>query len=284
MTILIFNGFDNKTENIMLSPLIKIKLIAPSISETKGAVRGVPIRFNVRSKQLELTYTLIDPPRGMRIEKRMLQKGRCWNPEPMHIDGVDVLWDVPMDMEEKTYTITMKARNSIGEEAKISFPIKVPKSISIQTKIVNNELIVTDKNSFLNGMKMKGHNKEDINNLKLRSIIYEDVWRYNAIVLDKNKKVEHLVFVVDNMPEKMDIKFPAYMDTFKKRINLGAGFYQYMEKTCLIHKKCWNWDNFDTDIYKYENTDGVSLPRKYGNYRGESDGSKIFIFTLNEYL
>ena len=272
-----------KIEDIVVKPLSKVELIEPSMRELRGAIRGVPIRFNVKSKQLGLIYTLIDPPRGMKIEKRMMQRGGHFGPMHVDMDGVDVLWEVPIDMEEKTYTITMKAKNDIGEETEISFPIKVPKTIPIQTEIINNELIVIDKNSLLYGMKMKGHNGEDISNLKLRSVDYEDVWKHNEIALDKNKKIEHIVFVVDNMPENLDIKFPEYMDTFEKRINLGTGFDQYME-TSLASRQYWDWNNFDTDIYKYDNTDGVSLPHMYGNYRGESNGSKIFIFTLNEQL
>ncbi|GIU01267.1 hypothetical protein TSL6_17730 [Sulfurovum sp. TSL6] len=248
------------------------KLIAPSLQARRGAIRGVPIKFRVTSVTPGLEYSLVNPPEGMKVIGQT-------SIENTEIYGIDVLWDVPMDAEEgKIHVITARATDTKGRQSTIDFQIKVPTTSLIAIEIVSNELRVTDKRSALYGMKMKGHNGEDISTLRLRSVDYKDVWKHYAEPLDANKEIEHIVFVIDNMPEMIDIKFPSYMDTFEKRINIGAGFDRYSEN-CLMTEDCWNWRNGSS--YLYENTNGVSIPHKY---KGEINGSKVFIFTINENL
>jgi hypothetical protein len=267
-------NYGNKNpRDIEISRRPELILDAPSLDERKGAIRGVPIKFRVTTGEQHWTkVTLIDPPKGMRVLKPTFI-------ENTELYGIDVQWDVPMDAKEgEIYKITAKATDPIGREKTITFPIKVPKTTPIQTKIENNELIVTDKNSLLYGMKMKGHNGEDISTLQLRSVNYRDVWKYNGKPLDTTKPIGHTVFVVDNMPEKLDIKFPPYMDTFDKRIQRGTGFYRYFER--ISRGYYWSWRHRSDGLYLYEGTNGVSIPKKY--HKKETEGSKVFIFTINE--
>ncbi len=251
-----------------------IKLIAPPLQQRKGAIRGVSINFRMLSGTQRLNYELINPPKGMRVTYSHYIA--------THIsDGLYVRWDVPMNIEEKIYNITVQSTDLEGNKRQIQFPIKVPKTSVIQTEIINNELIVTDQKSPLYGMKMKGHNGEDISNLKLRSVNYLDVWKKKSQKLDLTKEIKYTVFIIDNMPEKLDIKFPKYMDTFEKRIKLGAGFDRYDESGFgIISSSFWKWRHGSS--YLYEDTNGVTLPHKY--YEKERNGSKVLIFTINEKL
>lgn len=132
-----------------------------------------------------------------------------------------VQWDIPIDaIEGKTYKITMRAINPDGYIATLTFPIKIPRTKLIKTKVVNNELIVTDKNSTLYGMKMKRHKGEDISKLKIRTVHYRDVWKKNVKYRAANDRVEKLVFIIDNMPNKLNIKTPKSLNTYAKRAEL----------------------------------------------------------------
>lgn len=267
-------------EDITVVPS-KIKLIAPSIYEKRGAIRGVTIRFSVLSEHLSLKYTLVNPPKGMKI---------VGDYDPLdhsggtpRIAGVDVEWSVPMDIEEKIYTIVMKATDLENNTAEVSFDIKVPTTKIIPTTIANNELIVTDKNSPLFGMKMKGHNREDISNMKLRSVEYEDVWKKKLKGKQPEDTIERMVFILDNMPEALDVKMPEYMDTYKKRINIGMHSYRYSEKQYIVAINGALgeiWDHASEEAYIYENTNGYVFPHRYDEY--ERNNAKVFLIVIEK--
>lgn len=253
-----YNGYN--PDDIVIHQNNKIKLIEPPLQQRRGAIRGVSIYFRVLSKKIDLKYELIDPPNGMMIVRRS-DLG-----EDMIgiIDGVDILWDVPMDMEEKIHTITLKATDFKGNKGQVNFLIKVPKTTIIPTKIVNNELIVIDKNSNLYGMKLKGHNGEDISNMQLRSVEYADVWKRKV----KNKvpadSVERTVFMIDNMPLELDVKFPDYIDSYEERRNLGLEFQKYSEPIFIGRDF---WDEVSYEEYEYKGTKGFTIPyKRHGVY------------------
>ena len=129
-------------------------------------------------------------------------------------------------------------------------------------------------------MKMKGHSGEDISELRLRSVAYEDVWKKKIIPLDKNKDIEQIVYIIDNVPNQLDIKYPNYMSSFEEdRIKKGISINQYLDGRCILND-CWGW-MYGTD-FLYENTDGVTIPKIYGYGSYETKGSKLFIITINE--
>jgi len=266
-----------KPKDIVVEPS-KINLLVPSIEGRRGAIRGVPITFSVLSKHLSLKYTLVDAPKGMKIIEDYNPHNNAGGMP--HIGGVNVEWNVPMDIEEKIYTITMKAVDLEGNTAEVSFDIKVPQTKIIPTKVVNNELIVTDKSSLLYGMKMKGHNGEDISSLKLRSVAYADVWKKKIKDKKPEDVVERTVFILDNMPDKLDVKMPEYMDTFKERINIGMRGYKYNERMYDYAMSFDPWDPPQGEIYLYENTNGLTLLHKDTEY--EKDGSKVFLHIIKK--
>ncbi|NOR56049.1 MAG: DUF5011 domain-containing protein, partial [Sulfurovum sp.] len=259
----------------------KIKLLAPNILETKGAIRGVPIRFSVLSEHLHLKYTLVDPPKGMKIiEDYEALDNTGGTP---CIAGVNVEWNVPMDIEEKIYTIVMKATDIEGNTKEVNFDIKVPTTKIISTLIVNNELMITDKNSSLYGMKMKGHSGEDISNLVLRSVAYSDVWKKELKEKQPEDVIERTVFILDNMPEALDVKMPEYMDTYKKRINIGMHSYRYTEKQYIrsIGRAVGEiWGRASKEAYLYENTNGYIFLHRYDEYK--SHNSKLFLIVIEK--
>ena len=264
-------------KDIVVEPS-KIKLLVPSIEGRRGAIRGVPITFSVLSEHLSLKYSLVAPPKGMKI----IEDYDPHNPGGgmPRIGGVNVEWNVPMDIEEKIYTITMKATDLEGNTAEVSFDIKVPKTKPIQTTLVNNELIVTDKSSLLYGMKMKGHNGEDISSLKLRSVAYADVWKKKIKDKKPEDVAERTVFILDNMPDKLDVKMPEYMDTFKERINIGMRGYKYNERMYDYAMSFDPWDRTYGEIYLYENTNGYTFLHRDTEY--ERHGSKVFLIVFDK--
>lgn len=264
-----YNGYD--PDDIVVHKNNKIKLIEPSLQQRRGAIRGVPIHFRVLSKVIGLKYELIDPPKGMNI----LRRSDLGEDQIGIIDGVDIEWDVPMDIEEKTYTITMKATDLEGNKGQISFDIKVPKTTIIPTKVKNNELIVTDKNSNLYGMKMKGHDGENISNVTLRSVAYADVWKKHIKKKNPEDIIKRTVFVIDNMPEALDVKMPAWMDTYAKRINLDMSSYKYRDGSSP------SWEQSSRKAYNYEGTNGYVFHHKTYDKYG-SDGSKVYMIILNK--
>lgn len=255
----------------------ELALTPPSIEQLKGAIRGVRIAFEINiADNSQQTINLMNPPKGMKI-----LGGICNQGVPPY--AIKVQWDIPMDTEEgKVYNIAVKATGITGKEKIITFPIAISKTKPIQTKVKNNELIVIEKKSPLYGMKMKGHNGEDISQIKLRSVKYEDVWKHNGKPLDDTKPLSFTVFVVDNMPEKTDMKFPPYMDTFEKRIAIGAGFDRYTEGI-FVGYSYWRWIHSSNGIYLYEDTNGVTVPNTYSR-KQKGNRSQMFIFTLNEKL
>lgn len=238
-----------------------IKLIEPPLEQRKGAIRGVPIRFRVLSKQIDLEYELINPPKGMMI----LGRSDLGEWEIGKTDGVDVLWNVPMDIEEKIYTINMKATDFARNEGTLSFDIKVPKTTIISTKIENNELIVIDKNSNLYGMKMKGHNGEDVSQIKLRSVNYTDVWKYIPKDWQKGKQLEYIVFIIDNKPPQLDIDLSD---------DIYIGFYRYQGDQFHTFNA---WNNIARGYTR--NTDGTFTP-----FRNEYDngGNKVYLVVIEQ--
>ena len=219
-------------EDIVINANKGIKLDIPPLQERRGAIRGVTIHFNVFSDTWGVKYTLIDPPEGMKVRGRADTSGAFTTS-----DGIEIKWDVPMDAEEgKIYDITVRVAGSDGEKGEITFPIKVPKTKAIQTKLVNNELIVTDKSSNLYGMKMKGHSGENISELRLRSVEYGDVWKKKRV--EKLKK--YAAFIVYNKPPKVDFDFPELFS-----------FYKYVPPIYTLGFTVW--DNINRGYYEDDN-------------------------------
>jgi len=149
----IYDGIDPK--DIVVTPHPTIEFIEPPLRKRKGAIRGVTVKILLYAKAGGVeTFKLIDPPKGVRLEKPPLHTINEFN--DMSRSARTIVWDVPMDIEEKSYDITVEAVDTEGKKGRITFPIKVPKTKPIQTTLKNNELIVTDKSSPLYGMKMKG--------------------------------------------------------------------------------------------------------------------------------
>ena len=240
-------------EDIVLSRVPDFTLDAPRLQERRGAIRGVTIKFRVWSKQYGLKYALVNPPKGMKITGRA-DEGMTGR------DGRTIQWDIPMDAQEgKIYDITVKATDFRvnGKEKTITFPIKVPKTTPIQTTIVNNELTVTDKSSNLYGMKMKGHRGEDISELRLRSVEYRDVWKKRVENRLPEDVVKQTMFILDNMPKKLDMKMPTWMDTYDKARILLVSFSQYSGNS--IHNE--SWVGSVEGLIRYENDDGYLYKR-----------------------
>jgi hypothetical protein len=270
-------------KDIEIKPHTSIELIAPPLRKRKGAIRGVRVQMLVYAKTGSLkAFKLINPPKGMKLAPPPLHTINEFN--DMSRSATKIIWDVPMDaVEGKIYNITAEATNTEGKKGSITFPIKVPKTKPIQTTLINNELIVTDPDSPLNSMKMKVHegSEGDISNVRLRSVEYGDVWEYDTEALDVSKPVTFTVLVIDNMPNRLDIKFPSYMDTFEKRNSIGAYFDKYLnDGLSFLSSQAWGWLPEINQIYNYENTNGINIPK---NFNGEIDGtSKIFIFPMNQ--
>ncbi|SFV71068.1 hypothetical protein MNB_SV-13-1837 [hydrothermal vent metagenome] len=142
---------ENKVIKAYLPKQKKIStFIKPSKEERKGAIRGVSINFLLVSTELNdnYKYNIISPPKGMKIINKLRQGNGCLNnyTGDKGKSALYIQWEIPMDIEEgKIYKITVKGIDKEGYVEEISFPIEVPKTKPIQTKIINNELIVTDK-------------------------------------------------------------------------------------------------------------------------------------------
>jgi len=222
------------------------------------------------------TFKLIDPPKGMHLKRPPLHTINEFN--DLSRSATKIVWDVPMDMEEKTYNITVEAIDTEGKKGRFTFPIKVPKTKPIQTILVNNELTVTDKNSPLYGMKMKGHSGEDVSNVKLRSVEYGDVWKKRVKKKSPEDVIERIVFVIDNMPEALDVKAPNLFDTNKKWIATGAKIYKYYPN---IIGDVWN-DNrrVYSGAVKYDGISSYVIP--YNTVGDTNIGSKVYMFILRK--
>ncbi|HIP29111.1 MAG TPA: DUF5011 domain-containing protein, partial [Sulfurovum sp.] len=264
--------YDNiDPKDIVVTPHASIEFIEPPLRKRKGAIRGVRVQMLLYAKSGNVeAFRLIDPPIGMNLESPPLHTINEFN--DMSRSATTVVWDVPMDIEEKTYNITVEAIDTKGKKGNITFPIKVPKIQAIQTKIVNNELIVTDKSSNLYGMKMKGHSGEDISELRLRSVAYDDVWKKRVKKESPEDVVERTVFVLDNMPEALDVKMPEYMDTYSERINIGMHSYKYSGTGLLSNNY---WDRSTRTGYLYDNTNGFV-------YFHKSNSSEVFLIILEQ--
>lgn len=180
--------------------------------------------------------------------------------------GVNLQWDVPMDIEEgKLYPITVEAEDNNREKAQVKFEIYVPRTTIIPTQIINNELIVTDKSSPLYGMKMKGHNGEDISQMKLRSVKYEDVWKHYPSQWEVNKKLMYTAFIIENKPPELDIDLSD---------DLYIGFYRYSEEQ-FVGANSW------TDISRLytRNPDGTYTPSR-NEY--DNGGTKVYLMVIEK--
>ena len=127
-------------------------------------------------------------------------------------------------------------------------------------------------------MKMKGHSGEDISELRLRSVAYEDVWKKKVKKKNPEDIVERTVFVIDNMPEKLDMKFPEYINNYLKRRELGVEFRKYSESIFMYID---SWEQGYSDGYEYEETNGLTLQHKRHGVYG-SDGSKVYILIFTK--
>jgi hypothetical protein len=252
-------------KNIVVEKSI-FTIIEPPLQQRRGAIRGVTIMFQLVSKESGLIHALVDPPEGMKIIGRS-----DFGMEDTKF-GVDVEWKVPMGAEEgQTYNITAKLTDKEGTSTELTFPIKVPVTKLVQTKIENNELIVTDKNSNLFGMKMKGHNGEDISELKLRTVDYGDVWKKEIENKAPEDVVEHIVFILDNMPEKLNVEMPQWLNTIDKVLKIGAFFYKNDNRFIDIF-----WDGA---VDKWDESKG-SLSVLYKNETSPS--SRIFLIVIEK--
>ncbi len=270
-----YDGIDPK--DIVLTPHTSIEFIEPPLRKRKGAIRGVRVQMLLYAKSGDVkneAFKLIDPPKGMSLELPHMHVINEFN--DMSRSATSIVWDVPMDaIEGKSYDITVEASDSKGKKGRITFPIKVPKTKPIQTTLINNELTVTDKSSNLYGMKMKGHSGEDISELRLRSVEYGDVWKKRVKKKSPEDVVERTVFVMDNMPEALDVKMPEWMDSFEKRKLFGTTFLQYSEGGILLGDF---WDRAYRAGYNYEETKGLVVPSRHSRL----NSSKVFILIIKK--
>jgi hypothetical protein len=118
-------------------------------------------------------------------------------------------------------------------------------------------------------MKLKVHegSQGDISKVRLRSVAYEDVWKHYSKRLDASKPVEHVVFVIDNMPERVDVKPPHWMDKASKRIKLNLRTRRYRNNAI----GSYYWGNQNIGIYDYEDAEG------YIYSRNNDTTSQVFI-------
>ncbi len=265
----LYNNID--PEDITISKLQEPRLDTPRPNQLRGAVRGVQIQFELTEGDREnQTIELVNPPKGMKIKGGIHSNG-----VPPY--GVIVQWDVPLDAEEgKFYTVTAKATNTQGKVKTITFPIKVPKTKPIQTTLKNNELIVTDKSSPLYGMKMKGHSGEDVSNVKLRSVDYEDIQEHPSNQYEINHKLKYTAFIIDNKPPQLDIDLPDI---------LYFGFYRYIVGDVMYTGDPWKdvgpsylidaknaWDSATGRYIIKNNAKGIPQRNEY-----DDGGNKVYL-------
>jgi len=62
--------------------------------------------------------------------------------------------------------------------------------------------------------------------LKLRTVDYGDVWKKEIENKEPEDVVERTVFILDNMPEKLDVQMPKWLNSIDKALNIGAFFYK----------------------------------------------------------
>ena len=234
------------------------KLISPTVSQLRGAIRGNTIKFRVTSKEFRLEYTLVNPPEGMRI------LGKSDMGEGAEVEGVDLEWKVPLDMQEGRHLVTVQAKDIEGKTGEITFEITVPKTTPIQTEIKNNELIVTDTSSRLYGMKMKGHNGEDISSMRLESVDYRQLWR-KRIKLDAGDVPEYVPFVIYNKPPQLDIDFPEYSNDV----------YTYFFRHGDVLNEFWK--DIDKTYYKDDAGSYVPIRNEY-----DSGGTQVYLLIFNK--
>jgi hypothetical protein len=245
-------------QDINFEPKREIEFVVPPIAQRRGALRGVHISMLIKAYATsDVVFRLVDPPEGMYLSDG--QYSHILDQEEMSTKRPKIIeWDVPMDaIEGETYEITVEVTDAKKRKGSITFPIKVPKTKSIQTEIVNNELIVTDKDSTLYGMKMKGHSGEDISELKLRSVDYGDVWK-KFVHQAPEDIAERIVFVMDNMPKALDVKMPEWMDTYEERRELKVTTYRCDKFSAMYSNDSWD-KGMGTRSINYNDTHGYYI-------------------------
>jgi len=256
-----YEGYRHPDVTIPVTPTY---LYPPGVAERFGAIRGVrivmPIYSDIMPKYLH--YCLIDPPQGMRLQEPTISFAHDSMSEIGLYRGTEIVWDVPTDIKEgEYYDITLEAVDDTGYVQRITFPVKVPKTTPIQTEVKNNELVVIDKTSPLYGMKLRGHNGEDISNVKLRSVGYEDVWNYHKKSYEQGYELKYIAFTIDNKPPKTDIDLPNIP-------YFGLHRYEY---------DLFSWK--DISLTYTKNDDGTKT-----YYRNEYDdgGTKVYLFVIED--
>jgi len=108
---------------------------------------------------------------------------------------------------------------------------------------------------------------------------YGDVWRKRVEPTSPNDKAEHIVFVIDNMPEALDVKMPNLFDSKQEWIDKDVEIYKYIEENYVSFVSPWGSNSkVYAGGYKYEDTSGLVIPHKRHEY--EWDGSKIYMFKM----
>ena len=108
---------------------------------------------------------------------------------------------------------------------------------------------------------MKGHDGEDISNMKLLSVDYKELWR-KAIGKQIGDVVEYIPFVIYNMPAKIDMKFPNSIEKLEDYWKVGAKFVRNSEIDILKFSKSWI-DDFEADNLDYGGVEGLIVSKIY---------------------
>jgi hypothetical protein len=104
---------------------------------------------------------------------------------------------------------------------------------------------------------------------------YEDVWKKRVENRLPEDVVERTVFILDNMPEALDVKFPKYVDSVEEAIFLGTEIYKYTKDNDF-------WYYATMTNYRYENTNGLVLDYQVQN-EYSNNNSNIFMLVFQKY-
>ncbi|SFV71067.1 hypothetical protein MNB_SV-13-1836 [hydrothermal vent metagenome] len=109
--------------------------------------------------------------------------------------------------------------------------------------------------------------------MKLRSVEYRDVWKKGV----KGKKPEDViartVFVMDNIPEALEMQIPNFSESIEKWTQLNVKLYRYNDS--------WEYVNsIDSSEVNYDATEGLIIPHKSSG--DIHNGSKVFMFILGK--
>lgn len=107
--------------------------------------------------------------------------------------------------------------------------------------------------------------------MKLRTVDYGDVWKKGIENKAPEDIVERTVFILDNMPEKLDVQMPKWLNSIDKALNIGAFFYKNDNEFI---------DNFwDGAVDKWDESKG-SLSVLYKNETSAS--TRIFLIVIEK--